>query len=272
MDAINDTYLADILHDIAQGLLGPVMLFIIVMIAVTLFLVGQVIVEYFTVRRLFRQNMAAIVNGFADASYDELGALIRKSRLLRLQKAALLVVQKNMGLPAEPLFALAQLQIEKTEKLYAHRLAWTDVIAKVAPLLGLMGTLIPLGPGIVALGQNDPTTLSQSLLVAFDATVCGLLCAIVALVLSKVRGGWYQEYVESLEALMTCLIDKAQQARAEGVELPHDYTKDPLAEFKSADRKKKAAAGLAAPRKKETAGTGATMAVAAGEEACNGIV
>ena len=98
-------------------------------------------------------------------------------------------------------------------------------------MLGLMGTLIPLGPGIVALGQGDTVTLAKSLNIAFDATVCGLVCAVLALIISKVRAGWYGEYIETLESLMTCVLDKAASARADGVSLPTNYDGDPLREL-----------------------------------------
>ena len=35
------------------------------------------------------------------------------------------------------------------------------MIAKLGPMFGLLGPLIPLGPGIVALGQGDTVTLSE---------------------------------------------------------------------------------------------------------------
>lgn len=236
MDLYNDTYLPDILHDIAQGLLTPVMVVIVALIVVTLFFLGAVIVEFFTERRYFKQNMPRIVNQINDAAYADVVDVVSASQLLRYQKAALITAARNMGLPEEPLFALAQIQIAQAERRCKSRLAWTDTISKVAPLLGLMGTLIPLGPGIVALGQNNVTLLSQSLTVAFDATVCGLTCAVVALIVSKVRSGWYGEYIESLESLMTCVLDKAATARKEGVELPANYDGDPLEEFKQLDR------------------------------------
>lgn len=244
MDLYNDTYLPDIMHDIAQGLLTPVMVVIVALIVVTLFFLGAVIVEFFTERRHFKQNMPRIVNQINDASYEGVVDVVAEGQLLRYQKAALITVARNMGLPEEPLFALAQIQIAKAERRCKRRLAWTDTISKIAPLLGLMGTLIPLGPGIVALGQNNVTILSQSLTVAFDATVCGLTCAVVALIVSKIRSGWYGEYIESLESLMTCVLDKAAEARKAGVELPANYDGDPLEEFKQLDRagKGKAAA------------------------------
>ena len=239
MDFYNDSYLPDILHDIAQGLLSPTMVCIILLILVSAFFVGQVIVEYFTERRHFKQNRSAIVNDINDASYQDVTDVVAESKLLRFQKGALITVSRNMGLPEESLFALAQMEIGAAEKHYKNRLAWTETISKIAPLLGLMGTLIPLGPGIVALGQNNVVLLSHSLLLAFDATVCGLVCAILALIVSKVRSGWYDQYIETLESVMGCVVDKAAQARNEGVELPVNYTGDPLKEFKEGDKRGK---------------------------------
>jgi biopolymer transport protein ExbB/TolQ len=232
MNVYEDTYLLDILHDIAQSLLAPTMVVIILLIIVSIFFVGQVVAEYFTERRHFKQNMPLIVNEVNDADYEQVADVIVNSKLLQYQKAALFTVSQNMGLPAEPLFALAQIKVNDTEKLYTRRLAWTDVISKIAPLLGLMGTLIPLGPGIVALGKGDTLALSQSLLVAFDATVCGLVCAIVALVISKIRSGWYNEYINVLESIMSCVVDKATTAREAGITLPAKYTEDAISEFK----------------------------------------
>lgn len=236
MDIYNDTYLPDILHDISQGLLVPAMICIILLIAITAFFLGWIIVEFFTERRHYKQNRAAIVNAINDASYENITDVIIGSGLLRFQKSALVTISRNMGLSEDALFSLAQMEIAAAEKLYKRRLAWTDTISKIGPLLGLMGTLIPLGPGIVALGQNDVAALSHSLLLAFDATVCGLVCAIIALIVSKIRSGWYAEYIETLESVMGCVVDKADQARKEGIALPANYIDDPLLEFAEADK------------------------------------
>ena len=264
MDIYNDTYLPDILHDIAQGLLAPTMICIILLIAVSAFFVGRIIVEYFTERRHYKQNRAAIVNDINDASYENITDVVIGSGLLRFQKSALVTVSRNMGLSEDALFSLAQMEIAAAEKLYKRRLAWTDTISKIAPLLGLMGTLIPLGPGIVALGQNEVLALSHSLLLAFDATVCGLVCAILALIVSKIRSGWYGEYIETLESVMGCVVDKASQARAAGVKLPTNYTGNPLEEFKAADQAAREAAKTVA-QNTETASAAVEPEAAAGE-------
>jgi hypothetical protein len=99
----------------------------------------------------------------------------------------------------------------------------TEQVTKIAPMLGLMCTLIPLGPGIVAMGNGNVNQLSTSLLIAFDGTVVGLVAAVVAMLVSAVRKRWYAQYITSLEALMTTVLDKATAARSEGIELPHNY-------------------------------------------------
>ena len=73
-----------------------------------------------------------------------------------------------------------------------------------------MGTLIPLGPGIIALGQGDTFTLSNSLLIAFDTTVAGLVCALIALVISTIRKIWYRNDMSILETLMECILEEEQ--------------------------------------------------------------
>jgi biopolymer transport protein ExbB/TolQ len=78
---------------------------------------------------------------------------------------------------------------------------------KLGPMFGLLGTLIPLGPGIIALGRGDTYTLSSSLLTAFDTTIAGLIAAAVATVISTIRKRWYSRYVGLMEAVMECLLE-----------------------------------------------------------------
>ncbi len=236
MNLLFDTYVPDIMHSITSALLIPTLIVILCLLLVAIFFIGQIIVEIFTERRHYIKNRSKLINDLNDASYDDITTVIDDSQLLRFQKASLIVVARNLGLPDEALFSLAQMEIGRTEKHYRNRLAWTDTMSKIAPMLGLMGTLIPLGPGIVALGQNDVTQLSQSLLVAFDATVCGLVVAVISLIISKIRSGWYGDYVSTLESLMGCLLERADEARKSGIKLPTNYTGDPIAEFKAAQQ------------------------------------
>lgn len=80
-----------------------------------------------------------------------------------------------------------------------RRIERADFITRIAPMLGLMGTLIPLGPGLAALGEGELTILTTAMTVAFDTTVIGLLAGIIGFVLGRMRRRWYDAAMEELE-------------------------------------------------------------------------
>lgn len=86
------------------------------------------------------------------------------------------------------------------EALAGQRIERTDFLTRIAPMLGLMGTLIPLGPGLSALGEGDLSILTTAMSVAFDTTVLGLLVGIIGFVLGRFRRRWYEQTLQAIEA------------------------------------------------------------------------
>ncbi|MBR2620413.1 MAG: MotA/TolQ/ExbB proton channel family protein, partial [Firmicutes bacterium] len=143
-------------------------------------------------------------------------AIIKKSRLLKRQKKAIIELIVRGGYSDATREALARQLIADEENRYAKITKVTDLIAKIAPMFGLMGTLIPLGPGLLALGQGDTKTLSESLLIAFDTTVAGLISAAVAYIISSVRKGWYEQYMVGLETIMETILEEQSRENNKG--------------------------------------------------------
>jgi biopolymer transport protein ExbB/TolQ len=79
-----------------------------------------------------------------------------------------------------------------------RRIERADFITRIAPMLGLMGTLIPLGPGLSALGTGDISVLTTAMTVAFDTTIIGLLAGVIGFVLGRMRRRWYDNAMVSL--------------------------------------------------------------------------
>jgi biopolymer transport protein ExbB/TolQ len=92
-----------------------------------------------------------------------------------------------------------ELALTEYELGVQRRLDGTRLLVRAAPALGLMGTLIPLAPGLEALGRGDIQALAADLRTAFAATVVGLLVGTVAFSLTLVRTRLYTEDLAALE-------------------------------------------------------------------------
>jgi biopolymer transport protein ExbB/TolQ len=198
---------------VSQALLAPDIILLLVFIGYALFSIGSVIVEYFTVRKHFKVVMPKFLAALTDAKEEDIPRVIDESGLLNRQKDALNTVYEYRTLPGDALVALVRRLVSEEETRYDRITGRNNMAAKVAPMLGLMGTLIPLGPGIQALGQADTAALSSSLLVAFDTTVAGLVTAAVCLVVGKIRGNWYENYLSALDASMATMLEKIEGNR-----------------------------------------------------------
>ncbi|MBL8753863.1 MAG: MotA/TolQ/ExbB proton channel family protein [Planctomycetes bacterium] len=75
-----------------------------------------------------------------------------------------------------------------------------NLVARAGPTLGLMATLIPMGPALLALGEDDVAQLARSLVVAFTATVVGLLVGLLCAVMGSVRRQWYAADLVDVDA------------------------------------------------------------------------
>lgn len=204
--------LNNILYVIAQGIGIPVIVVLLVLIVVTLVCVGSILVEFFTERNHYKVVMPPLIDALESRPDDDPVAMIdviENSGMLRRQKNALSTVAGYANLPHDALNSLAKNFLTEEADFYNRKLSLTDTIARIAPMFGLMGTLIPLGPGIVALSSGDLETLGSSLSIAFNTTIAGLISAAICVVISKIRQRWYKGYLASEEAVMNCLLEKA---------------------------------------------------------------
>ena len=214
-----------IIHTISAVMEKPVIVLLILLIGVTAVLAGFLLAEYFTEHRHLHLAMPALLGKLKAAQEGEdpekgknpekvekpekvgMEKVIREAGLFPRQRDKLLELIRHPDYTDFMRESLAVRLLQEEQEYYDRRVLITDLIAKVAPMLGLLGTLIPLGPGIIALGQGDTATLSTSLLTAFDTTVVGLICAAVAMVISAVRNLWYRDYMSIFETLMECILD-----------------------------------------------------------------
>ncbi|MDD3400811.1 MAG: MotA/TolQ/ExbB proton channel family protein [Eubacteriales bacterium] len=204
--AASGSFLTDAMHAISSAMKYPVIIILMLLFAAALVCVGWLIAEYFTERKHLNAKLPQLIDDIR-GSDDAIEECIERSGLLRRQKAALFELTMHPDLTPDMREALAVRLITEEQTRYDKIVKITDIIVKLGPVFGLLGTLIPLGPGIIALGQGNTALLSQSLNVAFDTTIIGLICAAIALVVSSIRKAWYRNYMSMLETVMEAVLE-----------------------------------------------------------------
>jgi len=90
----------------------------------------------------------------------------------------------------------------------AKKLETTRLLATVGPMLGLMGTLIPLGPALMGLAEGNVEQLASNLVIAFATTVLGLFSGAVGFSLTMIRRRWYQQDINDIECILDAFLEK----------------------------------------------------------------
>ncbi|GHU63917.1 membrane protein [Bacteroidia bacterium] len=78
-------------------------------------------------------------------------------------------------------------------------LALSKLLAKMGPVLGLIGTLIAMSPALVGLSTGDIAGMAYNMQVVFATTVVGLVISAVGLVTLQFKQRWYAKDVNHLD-------------------------------------------------------------------------
>lgn len=95
--------------------------------------------------------------------------------------------------------------LTETEMLATKRLDRTRVWIRLGPIIGLITTLIPISPALVALAKGDLQVLSSNLVIAFSTTVISLLVSGMAFVMSMFRERSYLQDIGDIEYALELL-------------------------------------------------------------------
>lgn len=200
------------LNMISQSLQIPVVIFLIIFAIFAILTLGGLISEYTSRKKISIDSIEEIIYAITNSgSIDELKNIIKNAKIYESQKVVLIKILRSNSLTEDSRQTLARKLIEYEENKFGKIIERTDIVTRIGPTLGLMGTLIPMGPGLAALGAGDVNTLANAIIVAFDTTVVGIGAGAIAYFVSKVRRRWYEEYLSDLDALADALLDKLKQ-------------------------------------------------------------
>ena len=185
---------SEILFIVSNGLMIPVILlllyFLVKAIWIVLGLYGQI-----KVQREISSTLKALVRDYSDECI--------KDTQIKLQATGESIVSEYLKRIIEHKHdsrycehELADFQVEVQKILAKYRM-----LVKFGPMLGLMGTLIPMGPALVGLGLGDISSMAYNMQVAFATTVIGMLISGIGLCALQLNQRYYAGYLNDLEFL-----------------------------------------------------------------------
>lgn len=197
MDTLQNT-----LYHLSSALLFPVVILLLVLAAWTVVMFGGFVREALarsTVRRSINSALIAI-----------------RSQPQKSDEALKELKNCTSGIPVRFLAGIDQWPteslvrdklLEDAENNIGAILSRMTFIIRIGPMLGLMGTLIPLGPALTGLASGNIATLSSNLVVAFTTTVVGVFIGSAAFTMSLVRRTWYDRDLSDLEFIVRMATD-----------------------------------------------------------------
>ncbi len=203
--------LTSALNVIAQSLQIPVIIFLLAFAVFAVYIIGSLISEYSSHKKVPVKLIRELIYRIANCDVNDLQDIIKNAPIQHAQKVVLMEIARAKDLREDTRRALARKLFEEEQDKIEKNLQKTDIVTKIGPTLGLMGTLIPMGPGLAALGSGDVNTLASAIIVAFDTTVVGIGAGAVAYVAGKIRRRWYEQYLSNLDALADTVLDRLKK-------------------------------------------------------------
>ncbi|PJK07857.1 biopolymer transporter ExbD [Lysobacteraceae bacterium NML120232] len=89
---------------------------------------------------------------------------------------------------------------DQLELWVMKRLEWLRITARSAPMLGLVATMIPMGPALLALTRSDASSVGENLVVAFSSVILALIAASISFFVMTIRRRWLLQTLIAIEA------------------------------------------------------------------------
>ena len=105
--------------------------------------------------------------------------------------------------------------ITKFENEAEKDVSLSKMLAKIGPVLGLIGTLISMSPALVGLSTGDISGMAYNMQVVFATTVVGLVISAVGLISMQFKQRWYAKDVNNLDYVSRVLNETTGESNNE---------------------------------------------------------
>nr|QXF14452.1 hypothetical protein KPDKLGBK_00023 [uncultured bacterium] len=187
--------LEQLMYQVSDYFMAPVLVLIALLFIYALFATGQYFMQIAQRKRNQVNYVQLVSKGLQDKSHSS-----------------------SLNLSGYPLAQLAFLQphVSKDQLDVAAlgELEGVRNVSRLAPMLGLIATMVPMGPALKGLADGNIQGISENLIVAFSAVIFGLVIASITFWIASVKKRWLAEELVALTPLLTTLAQPLQQVAA----------------------------------------------------------
>ena len=196
--------ISEILFWVANSLLIPDIIALLLLFVRSLLLVGSLYNHFITKQK----NDKLLNNLIQDLSAEKVENL---KSILPQKDNSLYIKYLRRLLSREPSEAYSEYLISNFETEADKDLSISKILAKIGPVLGLIGTLIAMSPALVNLSSGDVSGMAYNMQIVFATTVIGLVVSMAGLITLQFKQRWYSQESNHLFYISQILIEKSKK-------------------------------------------------------------
>lgn len=189
--------ITNVLYWLSTGLMIPVTVFLLFFFARSLIMIGGFYGNYISRTKVNSKINRAIENISVDEFVDNLS-------VYENTRSPLVTILQRIKANRDKRVMLDKI-VGDYEIIADKELSKSKLLVKIGPMLGLMGTLIPMGPALVGLATGDVSSMASNMQVAFATTVVGIIIGAVGFVTLQVKQRWVADDMNILEYIVESL-------------------------------------------------------------------
>ena len=174
------SFIEQIMYQLSDFFLLPVLILLLIAFAYSLYAFGGFAFQAWQ-RHRYRRHFTLAVNSSLGSAIS--GAI----RGYPLVEAA----------HRQPAITQDQLDVAALEELESVRM-----VSRLAPMLGLIATMVPMGPALKSLADGNVQGISENLIIAFSAVIFGLVTASITFWIASVKKRWLAAELVALAPLL----------------------------------------------------------------------
>ena len=178
--------ISEILFWVANSLLIPDIIALLLLFVRSLLLVGS-FYNHFITKQKNDKLLNDLIQNLSAEKVENLKSILPQ------KDNSLYVKYLRKLLSREPSEAYSEYLISNFETEADKDLSISKILAKIGPVLGLIGTLIAMSPALVNLSSGDVSGMAYNMQIVFATTVIGLVVSMAGLITLQFKQRWYSQ-------------------------------------------------------------------------------